>query len=138
MNLFIDTNVFLSFYHFTGDDLEELKKLSVLMEQDEISLLLPEQVVDEFNRNRDRKIADALKRLREQSFKFQFPQLCKDYGQFTKLKKLQKQFEEHHAKLLEEVTLDASEENLKADKVVNDQKEEFLLQSANFGRAKRF
>jgi len=120
MNLFIDTNVFLSFYHFSGDDLDELKKLGVLIEQKKIFLLLPEQVVDEFERNRDKKIADALKRFKEQNFKFQFPQLCKDYDQFAKLRELQREFEEHHAKLLEEVTIDAAEESLKADKVVND------------------
>lgn len=33
MNLFIDTNVLLSFYHVSSDDLEELEKLVVLLEQ---------------------------------------------------------------------------------------------------------
>jgi hypothetical protein len=27
MHLFIDTNIYLAFYHFSSDDLEELKKL---------------------------------------------------------------------------------------------------------------
>lgn len=66
MNLFIDTNIFLSFHHYTSDDLEELRKLAVLARQGEVELLLPKQVVDEFKRNRAGKIADALKRLREQ------------------------------------------------------------------------
>ena len=60
MNIFIDTNVYLSFYHLSSDDLEELKKLVVLAREGKVVLLLPEQVIDEFRRNRAAKIADAL------------------------------------------------------------------------------
>ena len=35
MNLFIDTNVFLSFFHLSNDDLEEIHKLAVLIEKGE-------------------------------------------------------------------------------------------------------
>ena len=52
MNLFIDTNIFLSFFHFTKDDLEEIRKLEVLIDKKEVVLWLPEQVQDEFHRNR--------------------------------------------------------------------------------------
>ena len=48
MNIFIDTNVFLSFYHLSNDDLEELKKLIVLIDNKEVTLWLPNQVKDEF------------------------------------------------------------------------------------------
>ena len=54
LNLYIDTNAYLSFFHLTSDDLEELKKLELLIETTrEIQLHLPEQTYDEFNRNRD-------------------------------------------------------------------------------------
>jgi hypothetical protein len=33
INLFIDTNIFLSFFHLTNEDLEELKKLVALIEK---------------------------------------------------------------------------------------------------------
>jgi hypothetical protein len=36
ITLFIDTNVLLSFYHLTSEDIEELKKLVVLVEKKEI------------------------------------------------------------------------------------------------------
>ena len=42
MYLFIDTNVFLSFLHYSSDDLEELKKLEVLLRNGRIRLLLPD------------------------------------------------------------------------------------------------
>jgi predicted nucleic acid-binding protein len=78
INLFIDTNVFLSFYHLTSEDLEELKKLTPLIDNEEIKLFLPDQVRDEFFRNRGAKIADAMKKLKEAKFTLSFPLFAKD------------------------------------------------------------
>src|SRR3989442_14946441 len=97
MNFFIDTNIFLSFYHLTSDDLDELKKLVILLRNKTIRLWLPDQVVKEFHRNRENKISDALKRLRDQRLNLQFPQICKDYEEYEELRQLQKQYEEKHA-----------------------------------------
>jgi len=97
INLFIDTNVLLSFYHLTSDDLEELKKLAVLVRQGKVRLLLPEHVKTEFRRNRANKIADALKRLREQRLNPQVPQLSKEY---ERLRTAHKQYEKSHTELL--------------------------------------
>ncbi|MEQ1761458.1 MAG: PIN domain-containing protein [Vicinamibacterales bacterium] len=79
LNLFIDTNVFLSFFHLTSEDLEELRKLSALVKDKRVTLWLPEQVIHEFRRNREGKIQDALKQLRDQRLNLQFPSICKDY-----------------------------------------------------------
>lgn len=38
MNLFIDANIFLDFYHLSGGDIEELKKLVALVENGDIVL----------------------------------------------------------------------------------------------------
>jgi len=62
--LFIDTNILLSFYHLTNEDIEELKKLIVLIDNDKITLFLTDHVQNEFYRNRGSKIAYAMKRLR--------------------------------------------------------------------------
>lgn len=118
MNLFIDTNVFLSFYHYTKEDLEELKKLAVLIDQRRLVLYLTDQVVDEFLRNRESKIADALKKLREQRLKLEFPQLCKDYDAYHELREHQKNYEEKHAELLEKIEKDVENRALKADGVI--------------------
>lgn len=118
-NLFIDTNIFLSFYHFTKDDLEELDKLVVLLENKEIRLFLPKQVEEEFWRNREAKIADALKRLREQKLNLQFPQLSKGYAGYNKLRSLQKEYEKEHQGLLDALHSDAKSNKLKADKTIH-------------------
>ena len=119
MDLFIDTNVLLSFYHFTGDDLEELKKLIVLLEQKKVQLYLPSQMVSEFRRNREAKIADALKRLKEQRLNLQFPQICKDYPEYAKLRGLLKACESEHAALLNKLSDDSKSSALKADAIIS-------------------
>ena len=81
MNIFIDTNIYLTFYHYSIDDLEELKKLLAALRDPSLTLYLPEQTILEFKRNRESKIADAIKTLSEQKIPDSFPQMCKDYHQ---------------------------------------------------------
>jgi len=120
VNLFIDTNIFLAFYHFSGEDLEELKKLAVLLSKEQVRLFLPGQVADEFRRNRDVKIADALKVLRDQKLSLRFPQVCKGYPEYSSLRKLQKDYESGHAALVGKVLADATAEGLKADDIIRE------------------
>jgi len=126
MNVFIDTNVILSFYHLTGDDLEELNKLVVLAKGDAIHLYLPSQVRDEIKRNRENKIADALKRFNEQKLPTQFPAICKQYEEYKELRKLIKLFDEKRNGLLEKLRDDMSDHKLKADTIIDE-----LLESAD-------
>ncbi|OFW41241.1 MAG: hypothetical protein A3J28_00245 [Acidobacteria bacterium RIFCSPLOWO2_12_FULL_60_22] len=120
MNLFIDTNIFLSFYHLTSDDLEELRKLTVLLREKKVKLYLPDQVVREFKRNREGKIRDGLNKLREQRLNLQFPQICKDYEDYKLLRRLQKEYETAHSTLLAKLEEDIANENLKADHVIKE------------------
>ena len=120
MKLFIDTNIFLSFYHLTSEDLEELRKLSVLLDQKEVTLYLTDQVRAEFRRNREVKIADALKRLAEQRLRLQFPQLCKDYEEYRTLRQLQRDYDSAHAILVKKVEHDVTEGALKADHTIQE------------------
>lgn len=120
MNLFIDTNIFLSFYHFSSDDLEELRKLAVLLRQGEVTLFLPEQICHEFQRNRAAKISDALKRLRQQRLNLQFPQMSKDYEEYESLRKAQREYEEYHTQLINKIEQDVSDRKLKADQIIQE------------------
>jgi len=53
------------FYHYSKDDLEELKKLSVAIEKQKIALITTGQLRDEFYRNRETKIADAIRNFKK-------------------------------------------------------------------------
>jgi len=119
-SLFIDTNVFLSFYHYSGENLEELKKLAVLLKKHHVQMFLPQQVVDEFHRNRDKKIDDAMSSLKSQKYAPHFPQMCKDYDEYVVLRGLQKECEAAHAALMEKTLGDATGRTLKADAIISD------------------
>ena len=119
-NLFIDTNILLSFYHFSSDDLEELRKLAALVRQGELRLYLPAQVITEFRRNRANKIADALNRLKSQNLKLQFPQLSKDYDEYPILRKAQREYSRLHAQVINRIEQDVSSYALQADSVVDE------------------
>lgn len=120
MHLFIDTNILLSFYHLTNDDLEELKKLAVLMGQKTVTLHVTDQVVAEFTRNRESKIADAVKKLKEQHLNLQFPQVCKDYPEYQQLRELQKQYDTAHSNLLSKLLADVLASKLRADVAISE------------------
>lgn len=119
IQLFIDTNIYLKFYHFSNDDLEELNKLLVLLDNDKLELYVPEQVKNEFDRNRDNKLADALKTFNQNKLNTQFPQFCKEYKEYENLKKLLRDYEHERQLLLKNVMLAIETYSLKADKIIN-------------------
>ena len=118
--LFIDTNILLSFYHLSSDDLEELHKLIALIDTDQIELIVTEQVKDEFFRNRGAKIADAMKELHKPRYSPAFPAFAKDYPEYAELRKLLSEAGKKHSKLVDEMAKDAASNKLKADDLVSD------------------
>lgn len=117
MNLFIDTNALLSFYHLTNEDLDELHKLRVLLDKKRVKLFVPDQVVYEFKRNRETKIADALKKLRDRKAP-KYPHMAQQYDEYEKLRELQKEFDRQYQELQQKLDDDIEGETLKADKVI--------------------
>jgi predicted nucleic acid-binding protein len=118
MQLFIDTNILLSFYSLNQDDLAELNKLIEAIESNQITLLLTDQIIDEFYRNREQRIDGAIKSLRTQTFNPQFPQLCEDYPEIELLRDSLKHYEQAHASLSEKILIDIKAKTLKADRII--------------------
>jgi predicted nucleic acid-binding protein len=118
INVFIDTNILLSFYHLTNDSLEELKKLNVLVKNGRIRLLLPRHVVHEFHRNRAGKIAGARKILENHRLNQDFPRICMGYAEYDAIRKSMTAYEKAHSELLDKLDKDIAVGGLKADKIV--------------------
>ena len=116
--LFIDTNIYLTFYHFSSDDLEELKKLLVAIDNKKILLYITRQIINEFRRNREAKIADALKIFNSQKLPDQFPQICKGYEEYAALRELLKSYSQARAKLLETLKSDVDSKTCGADVII--------------------
>src|ERR1700759_1900394 len=118
MNLFLDSNIWLSFYHYSNDDLEQLRKVAVLLNQRKLSLFLPGQVINEVRRNRDGKIANARSLFTAEKLTGNFPRICLDYEEYDVMKKAMREFQEAKARLTEKLTNDAINGRLKADEII--------------------
>lgn len=118
MRLFIDSNIFLSFYSFTNEDLTELEKLTLLIKNKEIDLLLPRQVMDETHRNRANVIIDSFKKFREIKISLQFPSYCKKYDQYTPMQKWLEQLKESHREMTNDIQQDIDDHKLPADSLI--------------------
>lgn len=117
-HVFIDTNIFLKIYSFTDDHPNFLKDLIEKIENGDIKLYLTQQVIDEFYRNREVKLHDSLKTVKElKDASFKTPSFCKE---IPSIKKIQKKFLEinksagiAYKKLLK----DSIDEKLELDKL---------------------
>ncbi len=118
-HIFIDTNIFLNFYRYSNDDLEELKKISHLINEGEIILYITQQVVDEFTRNRDSAVTESYKKFDEIKVDQSFPYICKTYEEdYQFLRDTIKKFSEAKNTLAAKLVSDIENNTLKADDVV--------------------
>lgn len=138
LNLFIDTNIFLNFYHFSSDDIDRLKELTALVnETKEIRLFIPSQVVDEFNRNRENKISDALKKFSSSIATIPIPNMVLAYDEGKQLKSSN----ETNLKLKEDLTKklfeDIKNKTLAADQLIQKLfQNKIEIESSDFKNAK--
>lgn len=117
-NLFLDSNVWLSFYYYSADDLEQLHKLNVLIKRKRVTLFVCEQVINEVQRNREAKIISAIKRFRGEKLDADIPRMCQDYPEHEALKEALRSFQQEKARLLERLEYDANRRTLGADKII--------------------
>lgn len=115
--LFIDSQIWLSLYDFSNDDLKQFSKLNDLLNKD-VLIYLTRQVVDEVYRNRENKIKNSLNKFK--SLDIQIPNLCKGYSEYEELSISYKDFKSKHSKLLKIVEKDIETESLHADNVIKD------------------
>jgi len=120
MKIFIDTNILLDIYHLSSTDLEELRKILKLVEVGKIELLVSRQVIDEFWRNREGVIADAIKVFKESGAKSKVPNIIRGYAGAEELRKLVVETNAKVKELLAEAEKDIESSTLKADEVVNE------------------
>jgi predicted nucleic acid-binding protein len=81
LHLFIDTSAFLSFFAYTKDDVEELKKLASLIKTGQVGLYLTEQVRDEFYRNREKKLSESISQFEKSVISTGIPRFMVEYPQ---------------------------------------------------------
>jgi predicted nucleic acid-binding protein len=129
--LLIDTNVLLRFYAYSDDSLTEVEKLSALQKSGEINIIVTDQIVEEHYRNRDRELAESIKRLEAIASVPQIPRFAEHYAEAKELREAFGKAKEAKNKLIATLRAELAENNLRADKVIED-----LLASANVLRRK--
>lgn len=124
VHLFIDTNVFLNFYHFSNDNLEQLEKLRDMIGSDGICLHLPTQVTNEFARNREAKLKTAHEQFTKstkESLSSEVPRHMKQYvAQCAEYVAAIEQVEKLRKQLVSLAIADATNETLKTDQLIRD------------------
>lgn len=115
-NLFIDSNIWLSLYHFTNDDLAQFEKLKKQIGEN-INLYITQQIVDEVKRNREAKLIDALKSFEVKSF--QYPVFCKGYDEYEPFSSDYKDIICRFNAWRKQIEEDIKNQCLPADKTIN-------------------
>jgi len=117
LHVFIDTNVFLSFFAFTGDDLVQLKQLVGSIKSGALKLYLTRQVVDEFARNREKIIKESIGGVVKTPLSKGLPRLMLDYPASTEFESAIANAETARNSLITAVQKDARSKSLGADKL---------------------
>ena len=120
MHVFIDTNILLTFFHFTDEQLDGLQDVFASHEHGAATVHLTGQIRDEFRRNRETTIKDALKRFEQTNFTPQFPAFMKAYDEYDHIRELASELREHRKAILDSVRDDIGMHRLVADKLIMD------------------
>ena len=120
MHVFIDTNILLTFFHFTDEELDGLQNVFASHEHGAATVHLTGQIRDEFRRNRETKIKDALKRFMQIKYTVQLPSFMKAYDEYSDIKRLAGELREKSKTMLDRVNEDVASHNLLADKLIKE------------------
>lgn len=120
MHVFIDTNILLNFFHFSKDELDALNNVFASHEHGAAKVHLTRQVCDEFRRNRENKIKDALKRFREVKYSAQLPSFLKGYEEYNDIRRLSGELQRLTKTIMDKVEADITARRLLADRLIED------------------
>lgn len=117
MNVFIDTNIFLNFYHYGKDDLDALDKVFTTHQHGSAKVYLTQQIYNEFMRNREIKLEDALKRFKDKRLP-QLPIFMKQCDEYNKIIDLSKELDKLCKSLSANIDDKIKNNQLLADKLI--------------------
>ena len=120
MRVFLDANILLDLYHVSGPDLAEVRKIIKLAEMKKIEVLIPQQVCDEFWRNRERVVSEALALFSKTKAAAILPNLVRAYPATVELRATVEKTNELAREILRGTEEEARANELNADKLVEE------------------
>jgi hypothetical protein len=119
LHVFIDSNIYLRFFAYADDTLEELEKFEALAATEKIKIYLPEQVQDEVVRNREGEIARAVARFQKSATPPEIPRFAIHTQEAKALLKESKKAAEAKAALSQKITEEIQKGELRADVLID-------------------
>ena len=120
MHVFIDTNILLNFFHFTKEDIDALNDVFASHEHGAAKVHLTQQVCEEFYRNRENKIKDALKKFKDVKFVAQLPTFMKHYEEYEQIRQKSNELQELAKSISRKVDADVVSDSLLTDILIKD------------------
>lgn len=120
MHVFIDTNILLNFFHFTKEEIDALNDVFASHEHGAAKVHLTEQVCDEFYRNRENKIKDALRKFKDVKFAAQLPAFMKQYEEYEQIRQKSAELQELAKAISQKVDSDVVDGSLLTDVLIKD------------------
>ena len=122
MNLFIDANIYLNYFKMSSENIDSLEELlKILKTKKKLKLLLPEQTLQEYSRNRDNIVNETKMALKEQkNFKPILPPMVRSWSEAGKIKRLFKELNSYYERIIKKHDKELKNESSKLDKVINE------------------
>ena len=116
-HLFIDSNIWLSLYHFSKNDLEAFEAIKSIIGTD-VVLYLTKQVKNEVTRNREYKIRSSFESF--EKFDIQFPNFCRCHSRFEEFNKKYEELKKEHQEWVKEIKEEIVSQTLAADLLIEE------------------
>lgn len=120
LHVFIDSNIYLRFFAYADDTLEELEKFQALAETEKVRIYLTQQVQDEVSRNREAEIARAVARFQKSALPPEIPRFALHTTEAKALLKESKKAAEAKAALSQKITEEIQKGDLRADLLIDE------------------
>lgn len=117
LHVFIDTNIWLSFYAYNKDDLEQLQKVITLINSSKLKVYTNDQLRDEFYRNREKKLQESIKEFSKISIPKGMPRYMNAYHEADEYRKTVALYEKLRDSLVNRAKEEAQAKTLEADKL---------------------
>ncbi|WP_170441619.1 PIN domain-containing protein [Ruegeria arenilitoris] len=117
--VFLDTNILLSFYEISKENIDKLREAFALVDHKELLFITTDQVEEEFYRRRNSVIEKSLKSLSELRMP-EAPTVAKALASNSSYEEARKTLKIAHDKLLNEIREQAFQKSLSADDLLSD------------------
>lgn len=118
MNIFIDSNVFVTFFEMSQESLSALEKLLTVLKTHEATLWLPEHTKREFWKNRDKQILKVLASFAGHSSIGSAPLLAREHPDFKELNQVSDKASKLRQRIATQVREDVDGQRTAADAII--------------------